>query len=246
MLAKKKSLVYLFSDGTRLPVSDILYHKFCTLVPGELHPVGSSISPTFQDLTSNRFFPRQSDTVSDPVLTDKIKEDRLDSILLSITEAASRMAKRGKLNLYFSHAEALDTSGRVLPLESVEFAPPASLKSGFHFEAVTDDHPERLATRVRLDLHPEWTWFPTFALHPAKKTLFFHSFHRWLERYPPETVLSGQRDFERVFNEIQDDFGVSMGEIHAHPPGSRPGDPIWPRASRIPVSKRSALSTGTS
>jgi SNF2 family DNA or RNA helicase len=218
MLAKKKSLVYLFSDGTRLPVSDILYHKFCTLVPGELHPVGSSISPTFQDLTSNRFFPRQSDAMSDPVLTDKIKEDRLDSILLSITEAASRMSKRGKLNLYFSHTEALDTSGRVLPLESVEFSPPTSLKSGFHFESVTDDHPERLATRVRLDLHPDWTWFPTFALHPEKRTLFFHSFHRWLERYPPETVLTGQRDFERVFNEIQDDFGVSMGEIHAHPP----------------------------
>ena len=218
MLAKKKSLVYLFSDGTRLPVSDILYHKFCTLVPGELHPVGSSISSTFEDLTSNRFFPRQSDSVSDPVLSDKAKEDRLDSILLSITEAASRLAKRGKLNLYFSHSDVLDTSGRVLPLESVDFAPPPSLKSGFHFEAATGEHPGKLPTRVRLDLHPEWTWFPTFAVHPGKKALFFHSFHRWLERYPAETVLSGHREFETVFNLIQDEFGVSMGEIHAHPP----------------------------
>ena len=207
---RRKSIYYLFSDHTRIPVSELLYHQHSRLVPAELLPVASNLNESFLEKKRLRFFPKSKDIT----VWDQKADDRLDAILLSVTQEAAKLLKRDRLKVYFSHSEILDSQDVAIELNSVELHPPAGLQSGYQIRSLGND----LKTEISLDLKPEWIWLSTLAIHPGQAQLFFHPFNHWLEHYPPKIEIESHGIFETTFNRMQDEFHANLNEIHAYPP----------------------------
>jgi SNF2 family DNA or RNA helicase len=212
-LARRKSIYYLFSDGTRIPVSELLYHRYSNLVPTELLPVASNLNPSYLEMRRTRFFPKSKEAS----IWDLKADDRLDAILLSITDSASKLLRREKIKIYFAFQETFDVENRALHITKLDLTLPVGLKSGYQISSTANDS-HTLKTEVSLGLHPEWHWFQTFALNQDANELFFHSLNRWLENYPPTVELETHGQFEVLFNRMQDEFHASFNEIHAYPP----------------------------
>jgi SNF2 family DNA or RNA helicase len=212
-LARRKSIYYLFSDGTRIPVSELLYHRYSNLVPTELLPVASNLNPSYLEMKRTRFFPKSKEAS----IWDLKADDRLDAILLSVTDSASKLLRREKIKIYFSFQETFDVENRALHITKLDLTLPPGLKSGYQISSTANDT-YTLKTEVSLGLHPEWHWFQTFALNQDANELFFHSLNRWLENYPPTLELETHGQFEILFNRMQDEFHASFNEIHAYPP----------------------------
>jgi SNF2 family DNA or RNA helicase len=212
-VARRKSIFYLFSDGTRIPVSELLYHRNANYVPSELLPVASNLNEAFLEKKRARFFPKSKEVS----VWDLKADDRLDAILLSVADAASKLLRREKLKVFFAFQENFDTENKALPIEKLDLTLPQGLKSGYQIQSVST--PEAtLRTEISLGLHPEWHWFQTFALNTDAKEIFFHSLNRWLENYPPTVTIESHGQFEILFNRMQDEFHASFNEIHAIPP----------------------------
>ena len=211
--ARRKCIYYLFTDGTRIPVAELLYHKNSTLVPTELLPVASNLNETFLEKKRARFFPKWKELP----IWDLKADERLDAILLSIAESASKLLKREKLKVYFAFQETFDSESKVIEIQKIDFTQPTSLKSGFQVRSKAS--PENtLATEISLELHRDWAWYPTFAINAITQEIFFHPFNHWLEKYPPKVECNEHRNFESLFNVMQDEFHASFNEIHAYPP----------------------------
>ncbi len=212
-LARRKSLYYLFSDGARIPVSELLYHKHSRSVPTELLPVASNLNESFLTKKRIRFFPKWKEIA----VWDVKADDRLDAILLSIMEAAGKLVKHDRLKLYFSFQEAFDSESKVLKLDKLDLTQPAALKSGYQIQSIANDT-ATLKTEVSLELHSDWHWYPTFALNSTLREIFFHPLNHWLEHYPPKLELESHGQFEILFNRMQEEFHAGFNEIHAYPP----------------------------
>jgi superfamily II DNA or RNA helicase len=212
-LLRRKSIHYLFSDHTRIPVSEILFHRNSTAVPTQLLPVASNIEENFLETKRLRFFPK-SQNIS---VWDYRADERLDAILLAVSKEAAKLHKRDKLKLYFSTPEVLDSQESATEISVLEFTSPAFLKSGFQLRGI-EDGTGTLKSEISLDLNSEWLWFSTFAIHPQSHHVFFHPFNQWLEHYPPKIQLESHGSFEMVFNRMQDEFHANLNEIHAYPP----------------------------
>ena len=212
-LARRKSIYYLFSDGSRIPVSELLYHKHSTLVPTELLPVASNLNDEFLQKGKIRFFPKWKDTA----IWDLKADSRLDAILLSVIENATKLLKREKIKIYFTFQETFDSENKVLPIEKLDLSQPAGLKSGYQIQSLATKEAS-LKTEVSLELHSEWHWFPTFALNVASNEIFFHPLNHWLEHYPARVEIESHGQFELLFNRMQDEFHANFGQIHAYPP----------------------------
>jgi superfamily II DNA or RNA helicase len=215
-ILRKKSIYYLFSDHSRIPVSEILFHPYCNAVPSELLPTSSRLldhdsSATLQ-IRRHRFFPASKDTAVWDLQADR----KLDSILMGVTEEAVKLHKRDKLKLYFSTTEKLELENLVNELNELDLAVPAHLQSGYHFTVMNNDHHD-FEVEAALRFHPDWIWYPTFAFHPVKRQAFFHPFHHWLEHYPPQLQLKNHGDFETVFERVQSEFHCQLNEIHTDP-----------------------------
>jgi SNF2 family DNA or RNA helicase len=209
-VSRRRSIFYLFSDGTRIPAAEVLFHKNSTLVPTELLPIASNL----QEDPSNRmrFFPKAKDLS----IWDQKTDQKLDLILLSIAESAGKLLKRGKLKAYFTFDGIWSQEHSVLELSQIDFRQPQGLKSGFTLSGkVGSDH--QLTTGIHLELGTEWIWFETLALRTDTREIFFHPYHHWLENYPPRLDCSKHGQFEHVFNRLQDDFHCNFSEIHAEP-----------------------------
>lgn len=212
-IARRKSIYYLFSDGARIPVSELLYHKHANAVPSELLPVASNLNEAFLEKKRARFFPKSKEMP----IWDLKADERLDAILLSVADAASKLLRREKLKLYFTFQETLDTENKALPIEKLDLTLPVGLKSGYQICSVATPE-STLRSEINLGLHPEWHWYQTFALNQDAKEIFFHSLNRWLENYPPALTIESHGQFEIIFNRMQDEFQASFNEIHAFPP----------------------------
>jgi SNF2 family DNA or RNA helicase len=212
-VARRKSVYFLFSDNTRIPISELLYHKNANVVPSELLPVASNLNEAFLEKKRARFFPKSKEVS----VWDLRADDRLDAILLSVADAASKLLRREKLKVYFSFQETLDAENKVLVIEKLDLTLPVGLKSGYQIQS-TATEAASLQCEINLGLHPEWHWFQTFALNQDAKELFFHSLNRWLENYPPALTIETHGQFEIIFNRMQDEFHASFNEIHAYPP----------------------------
>ena len=182
-------------------------------MPSELLPVASNLNESLLEKKRARFFPKSKEI---PVW-DMKAEDRLDAILLSVVDAASKLLKREKIKIYFSFQEVLDEKNAVLPIEKLDLTLPKGLKSGYQIQS-TATKELSLQCEINLGLHPEWHWFQTFALNQEAKEIFFHSFNHWLENYPPALTIETHGQFEIIFNRMQDEFHASFNEIHAYPP----------------------------
>ncbi len=204
---RKKSIVYLFSDHTRIPVSEILFHPNSALVPTELLPLNSNLDETLLEKKRLRFFPKSKEIT----IWDLKADERLDAILLTVTHSAAKLANRDRLKLYFSTPENFDQD-KVIVLTSVSLTPPAQLKSGYQIRAL-----DQLRTEVGLELSSDWIWHPTLAIHPDTLQVFFHPFNHWLEHFPPKVELESHGAFESLFNRMQDEFQASLNEIHSYP-----------------------------
>ena len=214
---RRKSIYYLFSDHTRIPVSELLYHHHSRLVPSELLPVASNLNESLLEKKRLRFFPKSKDIT----VWDQKADDRLDAILLSVVHEAAKLLKRDRLKVYFAHSELFDAEDRALKLESIELHPPAGLQSGYQIRALhhEDDTPERtMRTEIGLELKSDWIWLPTLAIHPQNSQVFFHPFNHWLEHFPPQVEIPTHGQFETLFNRMQDEFHANLNEVHAYPP----------------------------
>ena len=213
-VARRQSIYYLFSDGTRIPVSEILFHRNSTRVPTELLPIASNLNEDAPEGSRRaRFFPKAKDLA----IWDKKADEKLDAILLSIAESASKLLKRDKLRVWFSFQNRWKHHSSAIELRQIDFQQPTTLKSGFHVRGVSNEL-HSLASDIHLELHPDWVWFQTFAINPVAQEVFFHPFHHWLENYPPKVSCEHHGSFEVLFNRLQDDFQATFGEIHADPP----------------------------
>lgn len=211
--ARRKSIYYLFSDHTRIPVAELLYHKHSVLVPTELLPVASNLNEELMSRKRVRFFPKWKEIS----VWDLKADERLDVILLSIADSASKLLKHQRMKLYFSFQENFELNDQVMEIEKLDLLKPSFLKSGYQIRsAATDD--ATLKTEVSLELHRDWSWYPTFAINPELKEIFFHPFNHWLEHFPPKIELETHGQFETLFNRMQDEFQASLNEIHAYPP----------------------------
>lgn len=206
---RRKSIYYLFSDHTRIPVSEVLYHKHSTLVPTELLPLASNLNEAFLEKKRLRFFPKSKDIS----VWDIKADERLDAVLLSIVSEAAKLHKRDRSRLYFTTPDVFDSADQVSTVDSVELNAPASMKSGYQIRSLND-----LRTEVGLELSPDWIWYPTMAFQPKTRHLFFHPFNHWLEHYPPKIEIESHGAFEVIFNKMQDEFHANLNEIHAYPP----------------------------
>ncbi|NDG85195.1 MAG: hypothetical protein EBX52_09195, partial [Proteobacteria bacterium] len=211
--ARKRSIYYLFSDGTRIPVSEILFHRNSLLVPTELLPIASNLAEEDRNSARHRFFPRSKDL---PVW-DLKADERLDSILLAVTKAASRLLARGKLKAWLSFQDVWHESHSALSLDKIEFQQPEHLKSGFQVRGYFNEG-HTPASEIRLELAPDWGWLETCAVKTGTRELFFHPYHHWLSDLPPTVICDKPSRFETLFNRLQDDFHANMSEIHADPP----------------------------
>lgn len=213
---RKKSIYYLFSDHSRIPVSEILFHPYCNAVPADLLPTASRLldhesSHTLQ-LKRHRFFPPSKDTTVWDLQADR----KLDSILMGVTEEAIKLLKRDKLKVYFSTTEKLENENLVEQLDDLELSPHSHLKSGYHFTVINNNHHD-FEVEAALKFHEDWIWYPTIAFHPNKRQAFFHPFHHWLEHYPQTVNLKSHGDFETIFERIQSEFHCQLNEIHTDP-----------------------------
>ncbi len=215
-LLRKKSIYYLFSDHSRIPVSEILFHPYCNAVPNDLLPTASRIQD--HDLNHldtskrHRFFPSWKDLP----IWDHQADRKLDSILFGLTEEAIKLHKHGKLKIYFSSPENLETEDLVQEIDLIDLDPPSHLKSGYHFK-VLNNAQNNFEVQASLELDPDWIWYPTLAIHPVKHQLFFHPFHHWLDHYPRTLELKSHGDFEKVFERIQAEFHTHLNEIYTEP-----------------------------
>ena len=216
-ILRKKSIYYLFSDHTRIPVAEILFHPYCNAVPSDLLPTAARLNDTgdtvaFTQARRLRFFPASKDL---PVW-DLQADRKLDAILIGITEEAIKLHKRGKLKIYFSNPEKLENQDLVTELDALELQPPAYLKSGYYFKVI--DHPNHdFEVEASVHFHQDWTWYPTFAYNLKSHQAFFHPFHHWLDQYPPKISLKSHGDFEVIFERIQGEFQSQLNEIHTEP-----------------------------
>jgi len=210
---RRKSLYYLFSDHTRIPVSEILFHPHGKLVPTELLPIASNLHESFLEKKRLRFFPKSKETS----LWDLKADERLDAILLSVVSEAMKLHKRERVKLYFTLPEIFESEDQAIEIDSIDLHPPGSLKSGYQIRSLAHAPENGLRTEVGLELSPEWVWYPTLALQPQTRKLFFHPFNHWLEHYPPKVELESHGAFETVFNRMQDEFHANLNEIHAYP-----------------------------
>jgi hypothetical protein len=208
-LLRRKSIFYLFSDHTRIPISEILYHRHSTLVPTELLPLASNLNESFLEKKRLRFFPKSKDLT----VWDQKADERLDAILLSVIHEAAKLHKHGRAKLYFTTPEVFDAYDQVIELDSIELHAPSAMKSGYQIRALND-----LRTEVGLELSPDWIWYPTLAVQPRTRQVFFHPFNHWLENFPPKIELESHGAFETTFNRMQDEFHANLNEIHAYPP----------------------------
>ncbi len=208
--ARRRSILYLFTDGTRIPVAEILFHKNSTLVPTELLPIASNLQehPSLR----TRFFPKSKELS----IWDRKTDEKLDAILLAIAEAASKLRKRGKLKTYLTFQSVWNQDQSVLELVQIDFHQPKLLKSGFNLSGTLGGE-HQIHTTIQLELGTAWTWFETFAFHPENREIFFHPYHHWLEVFPPRLECTRHGQFEDVFNRLQDQFHASFSEIHAEP-----------------------------
>jgi hypothetical protein len=211
---RRKSIYYLFSDHTRIPVSELLYHKHSTLVPTELLPVAANLNESFIEKKRLRFFPKSKEVS----LWDLKADERLDAILLSVIQEAAKLHKRDRSKLYFSTPDVFDSNDQVIEIDSIDLHAPSSLKSGYQIRALSESTANDLRTEVGLELSPDWIWYPTVAVQPKTRHLFFHPFNHWLEHYPPKVELDSHGAFESIFNRMQDEFHANLNEIHAYPP----------------------------
>ncbi|MBS1958307.1 MAG: DEAD/DEAH box helicase [Bdellovibrionales bacterium] len=206
-VARRKSIVYLFSDGTRIPVSEVLFHRNATLVPVELLPLNRA------DLdTSNcalQFFPKNRET---PVWDAKA-EEKLDSILLALIRDAGRALSRGKLKVYFSTPELFDHRDLALELSELDFKVPSGVKAGYQLAASP-------FPKVEIDVlhNPDWIWMHTCALQPNGRRIWFHGFHHWFENYPEKLELNRHGDLEILLERMKTEFHVPLNEILIQPP----------------------------
>lgn len=205
-IARRKSMVYLFSDGTRIPVSEVLFHKNATTVPVELLPLARAEPPA---LSAAHFFPKNRETP----IWDLKAEEKLDGILLSIVQEASRQLARGKLKVYFSTPELFDQHHQLLELAEIAWKTPDGLKAGY--ELIAGEFPK---IEIGVKRKADWHWLHTCALQPQSRKLWFHGFHYWLENYPAQIELNRHGDFESLFERMQNEFHVSMGDILVQPP----------------------------
>ena len=212
-VARKRSIFYLFSDGTRIPVSEILFHRNSTLVPTELLPIASNLPEGHANSSRHRFFQRSKDL---PIWDHKADE-KLDAILLSIAQSASRHLGRGKLRFYFTFQDVWREHHSAIELKKIEFNQPEGLKSGFQVRGFLQEQ-HTLSSEISLELHPEWNWFQTFAVQFDTHEVFFHPYHHWLADFPPTVLCETPSRFELLFNRLQDDFHANMSEIHSNPP----------------------------
>ena len=211
--ARRQSIHYLFTDGTRIPVSEILFHKNSMLVPSEILPISSNLNEQHLQRRRSRFFPKWKDAP----LWDQKADEKLDAILLSVAEAAGKLLKREKLRIFFADRDSWKADLQVREIKVIAFEQEESSNSGFHLEP-EGDSVDTLSTTINLELNPEWTWYPTFGYHPGKAEIFFHPFHHWLEQYPTRLTCKTHTLFESVFDRLQDEFHANLGEIHATPP----------------------------
>ena len=215
-ILRKKSIYYLFSDHSRIPVSEILFHPYCNAVPSELLPTTSRLldhdSTSTIQLRRHRFFQESKETPVWDLLADR----KLDSILLGVTEEAVKLHKRQKLKLFFSTVEKLETENTVMEIDEIEIAPPAHLKSGYFFGVINNNHHD-FEVESSLRLHDDWIWYPTLAFHPVKRQLFFHPYHHWLDHYPAAMTLKSHGDFETVFERVQTEFHGHLNDIQTDP-----------------------------
>ncbi len=215
-ILRKKSIYYLFSDHTRIPVSEILFHPYCNAVPSELLPTSARLGD--QDATTLiqprrlRFFPASKDL---PVW-DLHADRKLDAILLGVTEEAIKLNKRGKLKIYFSNSEKLESQDLADELTTFELQPPAHLKSGYYFKIIPNNTQD-FEVEASVHFHPDWIWYPTCAYNPKSNQAFLHPYHHWLDHYPTKVVLSSHGAFESLFERIQSEFQTQLNEIHTDP-----------------------------
>ncbi len=212
-MARRHSILYVFSDGTRIPVSEILFHKNSQLVPTELLPLASNLTDQRESAKRHRFFPPAKDI---PIF-DRKAEERLDAILLSVVLAASRHLAREKLKVYLTFPRAWREGQSAMPVREIHFEQAAGTKSGFRVSgALSEDR--RIRSEIALELEHHWSWFETFAIRPDSGSILFHPYHHWLGDYPPSVVCERHTQFETLFHRLQDDFHASMNEIHSTPP----------------------------
>ncbi|MBU6154692.1 MAG: DEAD/DEAH box helicase [Bdellovibrionales bacterium] len=210
-VSRRRSIFYLFTDGTRIPVSEILFHKNSTLVPTELLPIASNLHENRS--LRMRFFPKSKDLS----IWDQKTDEKLDAILLSIAESAAKLVKRGKLKTYLTFQGIWSRDHSAFELGQIDFQQPKDLKSGFTLGgSLGPDH--QIHAGIHLELGTDWIWFETFAFRTETRELFFHPYHHWLENYPPRLDCTRHAQFDRVFNRLQDEFHASFSEIHAVPP----------------------------
>jgi hypothetical protein len=214
-ILRKKSIYYLFSDHTRIPVSEILFHPYCNAVPSELLPTSARLNEHDINLAQPkrlRFFPASKDV---PVW-DLQADRKLDAILLGLTEEAIKLHKRGKLKIYFSNPEKLESQDLADELDTIELQPPAHLKSGYYFKVLNNSNHD-FEVEASIHFHKDWVWYPTFAYNPKTHQAFFHPYHHWLEHYPTKVLLDSHGAFETLFERIQSEFQTQLNEIHTDP-----------------------------
>lgn len=214
-ILRKKSIYYLFSDHTRIPVSEILFHPYCNAVPSELLPTSARLNEHDINLAQPkrlRFFPASKDV---PVW-DLQADRKLDAILLGLTEEAIKLHKRGKLKIYFSNPEKLESQDLADELDTIELQPPAHLKSGYYFKVLNNSNHD-FEVEASIHFHKDWIWYPTFAYNPKTHQAFFHPYHHWLEHYPTKVLLDSHGAFETLFERIQSEFQTQLNEIHTDP-----------------------------
>ena len=211
--ARRKSIFYLFSDNTRIPVSELLYHKHSQLVPTELLPVASNLIEELLNRKRVRFFPKWKDIA----IWDLKADEKLDTILLSIADTAAKLLKRERYKLYFSFQETFETDDKVMEITKLDLTKPGFLKSGYQICSIATAEVS-MKTEVNLELNRDWSWYPTFAVNSESREIFFHPFNHWLEHFPPKMEIETHGQFESIFNRMQDEFQASLNEIHAYPP----------------------------
>jgi superfamily II DNA or RNA helicase len=208
-IARRKSLVYLFSDGTRIPVAEVLFHKNASLVPVELLPLAKSEELEKPPTTPAHFFPKNRET---PVW-DLKAEEKLDRTLLRVVQEAAKQLSRGKIKAYLTNPELLDHHQLALELSEITFKTPDGVQAGYRIVAGT--FPQ---IQIGLQRREDWVWLHTCAFQPAARRIWFHGFHHWLENYPPELTLQKHGDFETLLERVQSEFHVSMAEVLVQPP----------------------------
>jgi superfamily II DNA or RNA helicase len=221
-VSKRKCIVYLFSNGVQVPISEILFHQYAGLIPSELIPTTSNINENFLQKLPLRYFPKEIGETVSKVAWDIQAEAKLDSVLISVAIEAGKHFQRERLKCYLSTPELLDQQNRAIELTSLHFIPPGDVHSGYQIESAQNTSAAgffELKTRIQVERAPEpWIYFKTFAFNPKTSAVFFHLDHHWMNHYPADVILPNHGSASDVLEQLQVEFHAKPHDLKTKPP----------------------------